>query len=191
VDWIGLSLHFVDRDSPRPVAGTTGRRSAAAVCLAFVCAMLVSCGGELRLVPPAGPSPQVTTLTPAAAAATPASTAVATTVGPIVWATEIDPATGAPIEPVTSYHPDAPRIIAVMQTSGLSAGSAVEATWEYNNTSLDAFLTRLVSATSAAESWISFHIERSPDVPWPVGTYRITVSLNGIAVQQASIEVTE
>ena len=78
-----------------------------------------------------------------------------------------------------------------MQTSGLSAESALEATWEYNNTSLDAFSTRLVPASSAAESWISFHIERSPDVPWPVGTYQVTISLNGTTVQQASIDVTE
>jgi len=191
VDRVGLSLHSVDRGSWRRVSGTTGRRSVAALCLAFVCAMLVSCGGELRLVPPAGPSPEVTALVPAGAVATPVSTAVATKVGPIVWATAIDPATGAPIEPVTSYRPDAPQIIAVMQTSGLSAGSAVEATWEYNNTSLDAFSTRLVPAASTEESWISFHIECSPDVPWPAGTYQVMVSLDGTTVQQGSIEVTE
>lgn len=159
--------------------------------VAFVCSMLVSCGGELRLVPPAGPSPQVTAPVLAGAMATPVSTAVATKVGLIVWATAIDPASGAPIEPVTSYRADAPQIIAVMQASGLSAGSAVEATWQYNNTSLDAFSTRLVPAASTAETWISFHIERSPAVPWPVGTYQVTVSLNGTTVQQGSIEVTE
>jgi hypothetical protein len=119
------------------------------------------------------------------------STAVATVVGPIVWATAIDPATGAPIEPVTSYRADAPQIIAVMHTSGLTAGSAVEANWEYNNTTLDAFSTRLAPAANTAENWISFHIERSPDVPWPVGTYQVTVSLNGATMQQGSIEVTE
>jgi hypothetical protein len=162
-----------------------------AACLALVCAVLVSCGGELRLAPPADPSPQVMTESPANAGATPASTAVATQFGQVVWATAIDPVTSAPIEPVTSYLPDAPRIIAVLQTFGLSAGSIVEATWEYNNTSLDAFSTRLVPPNSTAESWISFSIERSPDEPWPVGTYEVTVSLNGTTVQQAFIEVTE
>ena len=96
-----------------------------------------------------------------------------------------------PIEPVSSYRPDAPRIIAAMQTFALSAGSTVEATWEYNDTSLDAFSTRLAPADSSAESWISFYIDRDPDVPWPVGTYEVTVSLNGTIVQQAAIEVTE
>jgi hypothetical protein len=116
---------------------------------------------------------------------------VATWFSQIVWATAIDPATSAPGEPVTSYPPDAPRIIAVLEAFALSAGSLVEATWEYNSTSLDAFSTRLVADSSTAERWISFSIERSPDVPWPVGTYEVTVSLNGTTVQQASIEVAE
>jgi hypothetical protein len=188
---VGLSLQFVDHCGRRPVARPIGRRLLGATCLALVCAMLVGCGGELRLVPPAGPSPPVMTDAPAGAAATPVSTAVAAQFGPIIWTTAIDPATSAPIEPVMSYRRDAPRIIAVTQVSGLSAGSAVEATWEYNNTSLDAFSTRLVPAASTPESWISFQIERSPDVPWPVGTYQVRVSLSGTTVQQASIEVTE
>jgi hypothetical protein len=153
--------------------------------------MLVSCGGELRLVPPADPSPQAISKAVAGAGATPVSTAVATQFGQIVWATAIDPETSAPIDRVSNYRSDAPQIIAVMQAYSVSAGSVVEASWEYNNTSLDAFSTRLVPADSTVESWISFRIERSPDVPWPVGTYEVTVSLNGTTVQQASIEVTE
>jgi len=153
--------------------------------------MLVSCGGELRLAAPAGPSPQVMTETTGAARATPVGPAVATRFGPIVWATAIDEATDAPIGPVSTYRADAPRIIAALQAFGLSGGSVLEATWEYNNTSLDAFSTRLVPADSTAESWISFYLDRSPDVPWPVGTYEVTVSLNGATLQQASIEITE
>ena len=191
MDWVQLSLPSVNRGSRRTVTGMTRRRSVAAVCIALVSAVLVSCGGELRLVPPVGPSPEATPPVPAGAVPTPVSTAVATKFGPIIWATAVDSKTGAPVEPVTSYRPDAPGIIAVMQTSGLSAGESIEATWEYNNTSLDAFSTRLVPAASAAESWISFHIERSPDVEWPVGTYEVTVALNGTTVQQASIEVTK
>lgn len=128
---------------------------------------------------------------PGSAWATPVTTAIATRFGQVVWVTAIDPATNAPIEPVSSYRPDAPRIIAVMQASALSAGATVEATWEYNDTSLDAFSTRLAPADSSAENWISFYIERAPDVLWPVGTYQVTVSVNGTMVQQSAIEVTE
>ncbi len=188
---VRLWRRFVDCRAQRPVPRVFVRRSLGAASVALVCGMLAGCGGELRLVPTAGPSPQVVSEVPAAPGATPVSTAVATRFGPIVWATATDPATRAPIDPVLSYAPHAPRIIAVMQTFALSAGSVVEATWEYNDTSLDAFSTRLVPANSTAESWISFHIERDPDVPWPVGTYEVSVSLNGALAHQASIEVTE
>jgi hypothetical protein len=191
VGWVRLSLRFVDCCPRRSPVGTPPRQYLCAAYLVLICAMLVSCGGELRLVPPTSPSPQVISKPPAVAGATPVGTAVATQLGQIIWATAIDPATSAPIEPVSSYRPDAPSIIAVMQTFAVSAGSTFEATWEYNDTSLDAFSTRLAPTESSAESWISFYIERDPDVPWPVGTYEVTVSLNGTIMQQATVEVAE
>jgi hypothetical protein len=112
-------------------------------------------------------------------------------IGDIVWATSTDPASNMPIDAVASYRPDAPRIIAAVRTRVLSAGSTVEATWEYNDTSLDAFTTRLTPSSSGAERWISFHIARDPEVPWPVGTYELTIALDGAIVRQAAVEVSE
>jgi hypothetical protein len=112
-------------------------------------------------------------------------------IGDIVWATSTDPASNAPIDAVSSYRPNAPRIIAAVRTRALTAGSTVEATWEYNDTSLDAFTTRLTPPGSGGEQWISFHIARDPEVPWPVGTYELAISLDGIIVQQAAVEVSE
>ena len=152
---------------------------------------LIGCGGEPRLVPPANPSPEVVPTSPASAAATPVSAMMESQIGDIVWATSTDPASNMPVDTVTSYRPDAPRIIAAVRTRGLSAGSTVEATWEYNNTSLDAFTTRLTPSASGAEQWISFHIARDPEVPWPVGTYELTITLDGAIVRQAAVEVTE
>ena len=99
--------------------------------------------------------------------------------------------TNAPIDPVSSYKPDAPRIVAAVQMDALTAGSRVEATWEYNDTSLDAFTTRLTLPESGTNPWLSFHIERDPKVEWPVGTYEVRISLNGTTVREASIEVRE
>jgi hypothetical protein len=125
------------------------------------------------------------------AAATPVSAIVERRVGQIVWTTATDPATNAPLEQVSSYRPDAPRIIASVQTGALTAGSVVEATWEYNDSSLDAFTTRLTLTDSAAEHWLSFHIARDPEVPWPVGTYEVTISLDGAPAQEAAVDVSE
>ena len=97
--------------------------------------------------------------------------------------------TTRPVEPVSIYSPDAPRIIATAQSDALSPGSIVEATWEYNNTSLDAFTTRLTLTEGGAEQWLSFHIARGAEVPWPVGTYEVTISVDGTTMQQAAVEV--
>jgi hypothetical protein len=143
------------------------------------------------LVPPADSSQQIVTNTPQAGAATPAATSMASHVGEVVWATATDPVTNAPIDPVSSYRTDALRIVAAVHLDTLPTGSTVEATWEYNDTSLDAFTTRLTPSDSGTDQWISFYIERDPEVEWPVGTYELTISLDGTPVQQAAVEVGE
>jgi hypothetical protein len=153
--------------------------------------MLVSCGGEPKLVPPADQTSQVIANPTAGAAASPISAETEPPISDVVWATATDPASDAPIEPVSSYRPDDPRIIAALRTRGLGVGSTIEATWQYNDTSLDAFTTRLSLAESGVEQWISFHIARDPEVPWPVGTYEVAVSLDGTIVRRAAVEVTE
>jgi hypothetical protein len=119
------------------------------------------------------------------------ATAAAEPIGNVVWAMATDPATNAPIDSVSSYPPDALRIVAAMRIDALPAGSSVEATWEYNDTSLDAFTTRLTPVDSGADRWVSFHIERDPEVEWPVGTYEVRISLNGTTVHEAAVDVRE
>ena len=189
--WVKLSLGPVDRCARRPGAEPTARRALGAACIVLSCGVLISCGGEPRLVPPANPSPAVIPGSTAVAAATPVSDAMEPQIGNIVWATSTDPASNAPIAAVSSFRPDAPRIIAAVQTRSLSVGSSIEATWEYNDTSLDSFTTQVTPSGSGAEHWISFHIARDPDVPWPVGRYEVAISLDGAVVQQAAVEVTE
>ena len=189
--WVKLSLGPVNRRARRPGVEPTAHRSLAGACIALACAMLISCGGEPRLVPPTNPSPQVVPTSPAGAAATPMSAAMESQIGDIVWATSTDPASNEPIDAVASYRPDAPRIIAAVRTRALSSRSIIEATWEYNDTSLDSFTTRLTPSGSGPEQWISFHIARDPEVPWPVGTYEVAIALDGAIVRQAAVEVTE
>jgi len=191
VGWVKLSLRPAECRARRPAAEPSAQRSLGTAYIALVCTMLVSCGGEPSLAPPADPSPQVFANSPAVTAVTPVSTEVESRIDDIVWTTATDPTTDAPIDPVSNYRPDAPRIIAAVQTYALSAGSIVEAAWEYNDTSLEAFTTQLTLPDSGAEHWLSFHITRDPNVPWPVGTYEVTISLDGTPVRQASVEVTE
>jgi hypothetical protein len=109
--------------------------------------------------------------------------------GDIVWASDIDPKTSAPVASVTRYAPDAPRLVAVTRAERLPAGSRIDATWDYNNTSLDALTTQVVTADQASDRWISFSIDRDPAVLWPVGSYDVAISLDGQVVQRSTVEV--
>jgi hypothetical protein len=191
VGWVKLSLGPVDYRALRPGAEQIAHRSIGAACIVLACATLIGCSGEPRLVPPANSSPEVISTSPGGAAATPVSAVMDPQIGDIVWTTSTDPASNEPIDAVSSYHPDAPRIVAAVRTRALSTGSIIEANWEYNHTSLDAFTTQLTPSASGAEKWISFHIARDPEVPWPVGTYEVAIALDGAIVQQAAVEVSE
>ena len=109
--------------------------------------------------------------------------------GEVVWSDAADPVANAPRNEVASFPPDAPRIGAFVLVDALPAGSAVEAAWTYNDTTLDAFARQIVVPTATNQTWFSFYIDRGQAEPWPVGVYEVTVSLNGRITRQASVEV--
>jgi hypothetical protein len=92
---------------------------------------------------------------------------------------------------VSDFSTAAPLIIAAVPVRALPPGATIEAEWTYNNTSLDAFTTKLTTSSAAHQSWIAFRLERAPDVPWPSGVYAVTVSLDGVPLQESSIEVVD
>jgi hypothetical protein len=155
--------------------------------------LLVSCGGEAKLVGPAVSQPVATAPAVPSPGATPATPVAAATpeapIGPVVWTTAVDPLTSAPTDSVTSYRPDTQRIIAAAPLRRVPAGSALAASWFYNDTSLDAFNTQLAMTAAADQTWVSFYIERSNDTLWPEGVYEIAISLGGMDAQRGAIEV--
>lgn len=176
-----------------PTRGLLARpigRSAARCRLALLAAlalMLSGCGGS-----PGRPDDLVAPSSVPARSATSATPAVATPeprIGPIRWTSGTDPESSAPVDDVSQYGADALEIIAASEAVALSAGSVVEARWDYNNTSLDALTTRLQITSDVHQQWLAFTLHRDPDVLWPSGAYRITISLDGEQVQQAVVEV--
>jgi hypothetical protein len=190
VSRVGLSEDLGRCLAWRSLSVPPARRLRAA-SIAVACGLLASCGGEPVLVPPAQSTPRSVTDSTSVSAAIPAATAITSQIGDVVWTISTDPTTNAPVEPVSTYAPDALRIVAAVPVGALSAGSTVEAIWEYNDTSLDDFTTRLTPTESGTNQWIHFYIERDAEVEWPVGTYEVKISLNGEPVQGDAVEVRE
>jgi hypothetical protein len=154
-------------------------------------ALLTSCNGDSRLAPQEDLSPANTSVTPAVSPVANSSPERAIQqIGEIVWAAVSDPTTNAPTEIATTYPPEALRITASLPVDDLPAGARVEATWRYNDTSLDDFTRQIVTSAPTDQAWISFYIDRDPATPWPAGIYEVNVSLNGNVIQRASVDVT-
>lgn len=113
------------------------------------------------------------------------------TVGAVIWAERIDPVTSAPGPRVRSFSAEAPTLFAVLPVANLPPGTVLRAEWTYNNTPLEALTRAVVIQEPYAEGWIAFSLTRSGDTLWPAGEYAITVSVNDVIAQAATITVAE
>lgn len=162
-------------------------RPLACALTAAVALLLAGCG-EPGLVSPEAEPGTPPTGTPATGASRPEASPVPL-LGEVVWATSADPVTNAPLNEITSIPPDAPRIAAFVLASSLPPGSTVQADWEYNDTSLDAFALQIVVPTGTDQTWLSFYLDRGEAESWPSGVYEVTLSIDGRVARQAAVAV--
>lgn len=158
----------------------------AALPAVLIVASLTACGGSK-----ANPAPRATIAATAAAIipVAPTPTPGIAALVSIVWATSLDPTTGAPADPVKSFPPDAPVIYAVVSVRDVSQGLTLTAAWSYNGTALAGKNGAAVAQTAIAAGWVEFHLAQAAGQQWPVGTYKITVTQAGGASISSSIEV--
>jgi hypothetical protein len=168
---------------------TRPRRLCSLFALGLFSLAMAGCGAGPRLAPP-----EVGLPTPSPATVSEHVPPVATPlprppISEVVWTSAVDAESSAPTARATQFAVDVPSIIAAVRAGNLPPGSRIAAAWEYNDTSLDAFATELTAVENIDGRWISFTIDRDPEVPWPAGTYEITISLDGTVLEQASTEV--
>jgi hypothetical protein len=128
--------------------------------------------------------------------ATPTATAAAfrsdrAELAQVVWATTIDPRTKAPTTIVTEFLTDTPIIYAVVPIGQIAAGTELTASWTYNHTPLDGFLSTVTAERDATEIWAEFHIALTSAEPWPEGSYQINILVNGEPALIAQVTVVE
>ena len=93
------------------------------------------------------------------------------------------------MDQVTSFPHDAPTIYAVIPVTRVIGNTQITADWDYDGVPMPE-LTTTVSAPDLPDGgWIEFHIARSTNLFWPVGTYRVRISVNGQPTQEATIAV--
>lgn len=148
-----------------------GRRAFLLIPLASVM-FLASCGGQ--------------TADTADTRATP--TSVSLEVGRLVWTSDVDPTTGAPVDTLTSLPNTADRIVAALQVPSLPAGATLQARWEIDGNHLAGLDPEPVVSTEQFEdAWVSWSLSWGANEPWPVGTLGISVSIDGEEVTTARI----
>jgi len=108
----------------------------------------------------------------------------------VVWAVATDPATGAPLDAVRRFAPDAPAIVAAVPIERAPAGTRLRADWRYNDTPLNGLSSEIAVDGDGAARWVAFVIALPNGEPWPIGRYDIAISVDGRAAVRAAVDVT-
>ncbi|HEV2128052.1 MAG TPA: hypothetical protein VGR22_05465 [Thermomicrobiales bacterium] len=111
-------------------------------------------------------------------------------VGEFVWASNLDPETGAPAGSLTSLPNDAEQVIAVLQVPSLPAGTTVQAQWTIDGDPIPGLEPEpVVAEESLEEAWLSWRLSWNAEEPWPVGTLGIRIEIDGEEVASADIPI--
>lgn len=150
----------------------------------LVAGVLAGCGGPGATPTPSPASKATETAVPATMTPIPAAA-----VGEVVWTTAVEAVSNAPGGRVDQFDAGARTLFAVVRVTNLRAGSVLTAEWTYNATELDTTTSAVVPSRAYPAGFVQFHLSRDGEMPWPEGTYAITISLDGEVVQTASIDV--
>lgn len=149
----------------------------------IVLPLLVACGGGGQ--PTATPPPA----TPTAVAATPTAVATPPALGEVTWASAIDPKTGAPATPVTSFLTTDKTIYAILKAPDLPKGATLRATWSFNGAPVPVPPQTVAITHEERSSWIEFHLTWAAGGTWPDGTLQIAISADGQPTRTASVAI--
>lgn len=152
------------------------------IWIVLACAvLLVACGGD--------PVTDVATdidSTPPVATPPPESEM---TIGEIIWALEVDPATGEPIDTATRYTTQSPAIIAVIEVDNIPEGTEFTATWTINNLPIEVAEMDITASEDLPHAWVAFSFTREDDQRYPRGTLGVVITTSEGDVREDSIEI--
>lgn len=154
------------------------------VLLAVIGFGLNACGGDDE--PPATPTAAPVLVTATLAVFIPTGSA---SIGEIVWALRVDPATKEPIEVVDRFADTAETIFAAAPVANLGPGVVLRVEWSYNKTSLNGLGSDIVDSRGLADGWVEFHLSKPSDSTWPAGRYEVTLYVDGAPIRSGGVDV--
>jgi hypothetical protein len=116
------------------------------------------------------PTPQPTVAVTPTAAPEPIS------LGPIVWTTAVDDATGEPEDDLQIIPHDAPAIIAAIETGPLPAGTELTGEWTMNGVAVPGGPVTVRADEAREAGWVTFAFKRNEGATWPPGVLELTVT---------------
>lgn len=164
---------------PAIARGISRRALLLCAALALVCLALTACAGQDE-EPPAPTATVVATSIEAAAF---------TDLGPVVWASDIDPVTSEPADRREVFSRDATVIYAVLQTGPLAAGTTLTATWTFNGQPIEGIDVTVTADEARGGGWVEFHLEWNGAALWPVGTLAVEVTASTGESSESSVEI--
>lgn len=180
-------------------AGIVARR--AGVCVLLLCASMFGSSVDAQQI--STPSATVTVVaTPASPTAspiptpTPPSTPVNGYVSAnaeldeVIWARQIDPATNAPKRTATGFITTDATIYATIAVKRIDAGVTLTAEWSLNGIPVPALNANIPLDQGYENGWVEFHLTKAATEIWPIGTYTIDISVNGVPALTADVDVT-
>ena len=114
-------------------------------------------------------------------------TAPGATLGQIVTAAQIDPATNAPVQPTNSFSSEQPVIYAVVQAERIEPGTSMFARWSRDGQPFED--SEPVKANQLYENrYVAFNLQSTKQQIDP-GNYTVQVFVDGNPGQQTSFTV--
>lgn len=147
--------------------------------LALLCLTLAGCAeqdGELATSP--------ATVGPATDEAS-----VTTELGPIVWASEIDPETSAPADRRETFSRDEKTIYALVETGPLAEGTTLTAAWSFNEQPIEGIDVTVTADEARGAGWVAFQLEWNGDTLWPTGILAVRVTASTGESAESSVEI--
>ncbi len=109
--------------------------------------------------------------------------------GPVIWATSVDPGTNEPETQVTKVPDDAQVFYAVFPVERLAGGTLLDASWTFNGEPLEGLGAEIEASRDQVGGWLEFHLERTSSERWPDGNYGISLTTDGVLVATGGVQV--